>query len=75
LAYSFLGARAPALVSTIWDVRDDASATLLIAFHRRLVQHERPSEALRKTQLEALHSPSSQMRVPRSWAAFTYTGL
>jgi CHAT domain-containing protein len=74
LAYSFLRAQAPALISTLWDVRDDASATLLVAFHRRLVQHERPSEALRKTQLEALHSQSSQMRIPRSWAAFTYTG-
>ena len=74
LAYSFLGARAPALISTMWDVRDDASATLLVAFHRRLVQRERPSEALRKTQLEALHSQSSQMRLPRNWAAFTYTG-
>ena len=74
LAYSFLAAGTPALISTLWDVRDDASADLLVAFHRRLVQHDRPSEALRKTQLEALHSQSTYLRIPRTWAAFTYTG-
>ena len=74
LAYSFLAAGTPALISTMWDVRDDASVDLLVAFHRRLVQHDRPSEALRKAQLEALHSQSTYLRVPRTWAAFTYTG-
>jgi CHAT domain-containing protein len=74
LAYSFLAAGTPALISTLWDVRDDAAADLLVAFHRRLVQHDRPSEALRETQLEALHSQSTYLRIPRTWAAFTYTG-
>src|SRR6185436_6227741 len=36
LAYSFLRAGAPATISTLWDVSDEATTDLLVSFHRRL---------------------------------------
>jgi CHAT domain-containing protein len=74
LAYSFMRAGAPATVSTLWDVGDEATTELLVAFHRHVAQAVSPSDALRRAQLEALRSASPRRRVPRAWAAFTYTG-
>jgi CHAT domain-containing protein len=74
LAYSFMRAGAPATISTLWDVSDDATTELLVAFHRHVAQAIAPSEALRLAQLEALRSTSPRRRAIRAWAAFTYTG-
>jgi CHAT domain-containing protein len=70
LAYSFLRAGVPATVSTLWDVRDEDVANLLVDFHRRLVERKPAAEALRSAQREAIKKGSA----PRAWAAFIYTG-
>ncbi|HEX8242459.1 MAG TPA: CHAT domain-containing protein, partial [Longimicrobium sp.] len=75
LAYSFLHAGAPAIVSTLWDVGDADVSQLLVTFHRARRDGLTPSQALRRAQLDALHSTSRAVRAPRTWAAFTYTGL
>ncbi|HYR10818.1 MAG TPA: CHAT domain-containing protein, partial [Longimicrobium sp.] len=74
LAYSFLRAGAPATVSTLWDVTDDATTELLVEFHRRFSAGATASAALRQAQLRALESPRAELRAPRAWAAFIYTG-
>jgi CHAT domain-containing protein len=74
LAYSFLRAGAPATVSTLWDVTDDATTELLVEFHRRFAAGASASEALRQAQLRALESSRAELRAPRAWAAFIYTG-
>ena len=74
LAYSFLRARAPAIVSTLWDVDDDATTPLLVAFHKHLASGVSAAEALRSAQREALRSPTATLQAPRAWAAFVYTG-
>jgi CHAT domain-containing protein len=74
LAYSFLRAGAPATVSTLWDVTDDATTELLVEFHRRFASGASAPEALRAAQLRALGSPRAELRAPRAWAAFIYTG-
>jgi CHAT domain-containing protein len=74
LASSFLRAGAPGTISTLWDVTDLGVTELLLELHQRLADHEPAAEALRQAQLRALASPSAQLRAPRTWAAFTFTG-
>jgi CHAT domain-containing protein len=74
LAYSFLRAGAPATVSTLWDVTDDVTTGLLVEFHRHFAAGRPAPEALRAAQLQALASPRPELRAPRAWAAFIYTG-
>jgi CHAT domain-containing protein len=69
LAYSFLRAGVPATISTLWDVSDEATAELLVDFHRQLVGGKIAAEALQSAQRAAI-----KRSAPRVWAAFIYTG-
>jgi len=74
LAYSFLRAGAPATVSTLWDVDDEVTTELLVSFHNRFAGGMPAAEALRLAQQDALHSQRPELRSPRAWGAFVYTG-
>ncbi len=74
LAYSFLRAGTPRTVSTLWDIGDAATKTLLIRFHESVARGMDAVAALRDAQLAALHSADPGQRRPWVWAAFTYTG-
>ena len=74
LAYSFLRAGVPATVSTLWDVSDQATTGLLIEFHQQFASGVSAAEALRRAQLSSMRSGRLELRAPRAWAAFIYTG-
>jgi CHAT domain-containing protein len=74
LAYSFLRAGAPATVSTLWDVDDEVTTELLVSFHSRFAGGMPAAEALRLAQQDALRSRRQELRSPRAWGAFVYTG-
>ena len=74
LAYSFLRAGAPATVSTLWDVDDAVTTELLVSFHNRFADGMPAAEALRLAQQDALHSRNPELRSPKAWGAFVYTG-
>lgn len=74
LAYSFLRAGVPAMVSTLWDVSDDAVVDVVTAFHERLSRGMAAPDALRSAQLDALRSAHPDVRAPAAWAAFQYIG-
>jgi CHAT domain-containing protein len=74
LAYSFLRAGAPATVSTLWDVDDEVTTELLVSFHTRFAGGMPAAQALRLAQQDALHSERPDLRSPRAWGAFVYTG-
>ena len=74
LAYSFLRAGAPATVSTLWDVDDAVTTELLVSFHKRFSGGMPAAEALRLAQQDALHSRRAELRSPKAWGAFVYTG-
>jgi CHAT domain-containing protein len=74
LAHSFLRAGAPAIVSSIWDVDDAATAELLLEFHKNFARDGDAARALRDAQLAALKSAQPERRAIRNWAAFIYTG-
>jgi CHAT domain-containing protein len=74
LAYSFMRAGAPATVSTLWDVDDAVTTELLVSFHKRFSGGMPAAEALRLAQEDALSSGRPELRSPKAWGAFVYTG-
>jgi len=74
LARSFFTAGVPAVLSSLWAIEDDDTADFFIEFHRRLVQGEPPSIALRKTQIKWLGDGRVPAHPVRSWAAFQLFG-
>jgi CHAT domain-containing protein len=75
LSAAFLARGAAAVVATLWRVDDAAVARVMIAIHQRLSQGDDVSAALRKVQLELLHSPNPAERDPGAWAFCQLAGL
>ena len=71
LTRAWIGAGARAVISTRWDVPDDAAQSLMVDFYRalRAAPGEGPAFALRQAQLAALrsHGPDRQ---PLRWAGY-----
>jgi len=74
LARAFLHGGARAVVATLWDIEDHASATLFRSLHRNLRKGLPPSEALRAAQLSMLHGDDPALRSPRFWGGATVIG-
>jgi CHAT domain-containing protein len=72
LSRAFLNAGATSVVASLWEVFDDATATLMPALHERLAAGHSPRVALREMQLSALDGRATAH--PSSWAAFCVTG-
>jgi CHAT domain-containing protein len=72
LERAWLVAGARSVVATNWPV-EDTSGGLLPTFYRSLLQGTSVSEALRRGQIEMIHSRSWQAD-PAYWAAFQVTG-
>jgi CHAT domain-containing protein len=75
LTAGFLRAGTSGIVSTLWDIEDDAAAEIVVAFHRALREPgTSPASALRRAQLSVLESAGSRARLSGAWAAFVYAG-
>lgn len=72
LTRALLYAGAPAVISTLWDIDDEAAALLMTELYRHLRAGDSVAEALREAQLATLRS--ARYRDPRFWAAFSLTG-
>jgi len=74
-ARPFLGSGVPALVGSLWDIRDGNSRDLMVSFHGFLSSEADAAHALRKAQLALLETegrPHSSLRI---WAAFQLVGF
>lgn len=71
LTRALLYAGTPGVISTLWDIGDDAAAALMSHFYCRLVSGDSAADALRHAQLQLLHGDYPD---PRQWAAFTLNG-
>jgi CHAT domain-containing protein len=72
LTRAVLYAGAPGVISTLWDVDDEAAADLMESFYRRLVAGDPAADALRAAQRELMkRAPYAD---PRYWAAFQLSG-
>ena len=75
IARTFLAAGAPLVVASQWPVDSDATAELMIRFHRlRKVEGLTTTHALRRAQQEMLSGPDERHRNPYYWAAFLPVG-
>jgi CHAT domain-containing protein len=72
LPRAFLYAGAPAVLTTLWAVDDEATAAFMQAFYRRLRRGMVAAEALAGAQRDLLRQTT--WREPYFWAAFTLTG-
>jgi CHAT domain-containing protein/tetratricopeptide (TPR) repeat protein len=71
LTRALLYAGTPGVISTLWEIGDDAAETLMNYFYDRLLHGGSAADALRFAQLQLLHGDYPD---PSQWAAFTLNG-
>jgi CHAT domain-containing protein len=71
LTRALLYAGTPGVVSTLWNIDDEAAAALMSAFYCRLLIGDSAADALRYAQLQLLRGDYPD---PSQWAAFTLNG-
>lgn len=69
LAGAFLTAGARSVIATLWEIDDDVSAPLFLSLHEYLRAGASPATALRKAQVDLLHSPNARLAHPATWSA------
>ena len=75
IARSFISVGVPIVVASLWPVDSNATADLMIKFHRyRKVSGLSSVEALRKAQLDMLGSSDEVKKRPYGWASFVVFG-
>lgn len=75
LSRTFLIANAPLIVASKWKVDSDATAKLMIDFHKYRRQEKLSTvEALRRAQMKMIDSPDGEYNTPYYWAAFSAFG-
>ena len=72
LRRAFQEAGAQSVVSSLWEVSDAGTQTLMAALYKRLLAGKTPHDALREAQLEMLRNP--QWSMPYIWSAFFMVG-
>ena len=73
-AGALLAAGAGGVVGSGWEVDDQATRTLMTAFHRTWRRTGDPAAALREAQLRMLRADDPALRAPAAWAGFRYVG-
>jgi CHAT domain-containing protein/predicted negative regulator of RcsB-dependent stress response len=71
LTRALLYAGTPGVISTLWDIGDDAAVALMNHFYCRLLSGDSAADALRHAQLQLLRGAYPD---PSQWAAFTLNG-
>jgi len=74
LAQSFIAAGVPLVVASQWPVDSDATATLMVNFHRYRKSGSSTFESLQKAQVKMLQGSDEVYRSPYYWAAFLCVG-
>jgi CHAT domain-containing protein len=73
LARSFLAARVPLVVASLWSVNSEATADLMIRFHQYRKRYGNTARALRDAKLDLLRANTTYSR-PVYWAGFQLVG-
>ena len=74
VARPFLAAGVPIVVASQWDVDNQATEALFVAFHRAFAVHPDAVAALRAAQLSLLKGSNPLFTAPRHWSAFVALG-
>jgi CHAT domain-containing protein len=73
LSRAFLAAGAKAVISTLWQVDDNASLFLMRRFYAHVAAKRPPEEALRRAKLEFVRK-FGPAAMPHLWAGYTFEG-
>jgi CHAT domain-containing protein/cytochrome c-type biogenesis protein CcmH/NrfG len=74
-ARTFLATGVPLVVASQWQVDSDATAELMIDFHRyRAIEKLSTVEALRRAQLDMMTGENNRFQNPYYWAGFAVLG-
>jgi CHAT domain-containing protein len=71
LPHAFLAAGARGAVVTLWRIDDEAAASFMQEFYRRLHEGDSPAEALAMVRRERIAASHSD---PAHWAPFVLVG-
>ncbi len=75
MSRTFMAARIPLVVASLWPVDSDSTKELMINFHRyRKSDNPITARALRQAQLDMIGGPDRRFAEPRSWASFIVMG-
>ena len=70
LVRAFLYAGASSVAVSLWNVNDDATATLMKEFYRNLSRSVPPQESLRRAKISLIHQDNGLWHHPHFWAPF-----
>ena len=74
-ARTFLAAGIPLVVGSLWSVDSDATAELMISFHKyRKTENLSTVDALRRAQLDLINGRNERLKNPYYWSAFVTLG-
>ncbi|HXG85548.1 MAG TPA: CHAT domain-containing protein [Pyrinomonadaceae bacterium] len=74
-ARTFLAAGIPLVVASQWEVDSDATAELMIRFHKyRKIEKLSTVDALRRAQLDLINGRDERFKNPYYWSAFVALG-
>jgi CHAT domain-containing protein len=74
-ARPFIAAGVPMVVASLWPVDSGSTTEFMINFHKHRKQDGVPTvEALRRTQMDMLHSQDARLREAYVWAPFVVVG-
>jgi CHAT domain-containing protein len=75
LARPLIAGRVPMVVASLWPVDSRSTSELMKAFHKYRRRSGLPTvEALRRAQVEMLHSDIRRFHSPYHWAPFVVIG-
>jgi pentatricopeptide repeat protein len=74
LVRPFMTSGVPAVVGTLWNVRDEYSEAVLVAFHEHYRRGLDAGEALRQAQLGLIGTRNPALQSPLAWAPFQIIG-
>lgn len=72
LARTFLQAGARTVIAALWEIDDEATASLMTTFYEKLLQGQPAATALQQAQSQLARDP--RWRHPHFWAGFTLIG-
>ncbi len=74
LTGAFLAAGARGVVGTSWRVNDETTREFMVVFYKDYEHSQDAAEALAAAQRTFINSPNAELRNPKRWAAFRYSG-
>ena len=74
LSRSFLAARVPLVVASLWAVDSEATASLMIKFHKLRRGGLSTVAALKRAQIKMMQGPDERWKRPYYWASFIVVG-